>query len=344
LFISEILPLLLFPFLYFSHFGLVFFFFLLPLSSGSVRSGLHLLPDDRHMIYPLGSTIVVKDLVKGSQSFLRNNGNDNTLSLFFIFFPCFLTLDSLSCRSRSQCELSRSLLLQEAFGFGSSYSHGLCCTHLLLSSVLPHPFCISLLFFFFLLQAIVIVWDLESQQPVHHLNLHKGAVQDVAFSHGDRFIATLGGRDDNKLVIWDAETGEAICGASAANESGLTVRWFNDRDDMLVTGGFYNLRVWQFDLPNRKIRPIDSQLGQLKRVVSSIAIDSKDEYMYCGTKTGDVIQVSLGPKSLFKNAGPKKPWSQGVDCVTSTKQGHVLVGSGDGHVALLDKDSLQVLK
>ncbi len=66
-----------------------------------------------------------------------------------------------------------------------------------------------------------------------------------------------------------------------------------------MTGGNYNLRVWQFDLANRKIRPADCQLGQLKRVITSIAIDDDDQYMYCGTKTGDLLQVSLGP-NLFK--------------------------------------------
>jgi cilia- and flagella-associated protein 52 len=144
------------------------------------------------------------------------------------------------------------------------------------------------------------MWDLQTGEVVHRLVLHKGAIQAVAFSPSEKFLATLGGRDDNKLIVWHVESGEPICGATAANETAYTVRWFNNSDASLVTGGAYNLRVWGFDVSKRQLYPTDCHLGQLKRVVDSIAIDAKDEYMYCGTKTGDVIQVSLGASKLFK--------------------------------------------
>jgi hypothetical protein len=122
------------------------------------------------------------------------------------------------------------------------------------------------------------------------------------------------------------------------------VRFFNHSDSMLVTGGHYNLRVWAFDLANRKIRPSDCQLGQLKRVIHSISIDDSDEYMYCGTATGDLLQVSLGP-NLFKAAGPaKKPFQLGITCVLRTRKGNYVVGSGDGSIALIKRDGLTVLR
>ena len=127
----------------------------------------------------------------------------------------------------------------------------------------------------------------------------QGKVQDLTFSPNEKFLASLGGRDDNKIVIWDLETGAAICGSSASNETCNTIRFLNHSDFMLVSGGHYNLRVWAFDLANRKIRPADCQLGQLKRVINSISIDEEDKFMYCGTATGDLLQVSLGP-NLFK--------------------------------------------
>ncbi len=217
--------------------------------NGTVRAGLILRPDDNTLIYPLGSTIVMRDLVSNTQTFLKKNGHDRAVS-------CLALSPSGKMLASGQV------------------------THMGFS-------------------AVVIVWNLETREAIHRLTLHKGAVQDVSFSPDEKYLATLGGRDDNKLVIWEVETGEPICGATAANETALTVRWFNTTADMLVTGGAYNLRVWQFDLPNRKIRPSDCQLGQLKRVVNSIVIDDTDEFMYCATKTGDLIQVSLGPK-LFK--------------------------------------------
>ena len=172
----------------------------------------------------------------------------------------------------------------------------------------------------------------------------QGKVQDVAFSPNEKYLATLGGRDDNKIIIWDLESGAAICGATAANETCNTVRFFNHTDYMLVTGGHYNLRVWAFDLANRKIRPSDCQLGQLKRVVHSITIDEEDKYMYCGTASGDLLQVSLGP-NLFKAAGPaKKSFQLGITCVLRSKKGNYIVGSGDGSLALLKKDGLTIAR
>lgn len=188
------------------------------------------------------------------------------------------------------------------------------------------------------------IWNLETFEVVHRLNCHKGKIQDLAFSPNEKYLATLGGRDDNKIVMWDVESGAAICGATAANETCNTIRFFNHSDYMFVTGGHYNLRVWAFDVQNRKIRPSDCQLGQLKRVINSISIDEEDKFMYCGTATGDLLQVSLGP-NLFKAAGPaKKPFQLGITCVLRTKKGNYVVGSGDGTLALIKKDGLTIAK
>lgn len=46
---------------------------------------------------------------------------------------------------------------------------------------------------------------------VHKLVLHKGKIQDVTFSHDEKYVATLGGRDDNKLVIWDVVRRPVAC-------------------------------------------------------------------------------------------------------------------------------------
>ena len=175
--------------------------------------------------------------------------------------------------------------------------------------------------------ALVIIWNLETYEIIHKLSLHKGKIQDLSFSPSEKFLATLGGRDDNKLILWVVSTGSAICGSTAANETSNTVKFFNHSDYQLVTGGHYNLRVWNFDLTNRKIRPTDCQLGQLKRIIHSITIDQQDNYMYCGTGSGDLLQVSL-THSLFKHSGPKKPFQLGITCTMKTNKGNIVIGAG----------------
>jgi len=56
-------------------------------------------------------------------------------------------------------------------------------------------------------------------------------------------------------------------------------------------------------------------LGNLKRVFSCVLIDNSDEYAYLGSKTGDVVEVSLG-HAIYKRVGPSgQLFSQGVECL-----------------------------
>ena len=71
---------------------------------------------------------------------------------------------------------------------------------------------------------------------IHRIKQHLGKVQDLGFSANSRYLASLGGQDDNALIIWDAESGEAVCGSPAAQDSSLCLRWLHGRSDRIVTG------------------------------------------------------------------------------------------------------------
>jgi cilia- and flagella-associated protein 52 len=51
-------------------------------SIGKVVSGLILHPDNEHIIYPLGTTIVVRHIISRTQQFLR--GHDNDISVITV--------------------------------------------------------------------------------------------------------------------------------------------------------------------------------------------------------------------------------------------------------------------
>ena len=156
------------------------------------------------MLYPLGSQIIVKNVMTNQQAFLEGHSND------------------VSCLAVSKD--GRTLATGQRN-----------------SNVTP---------------AHVLVWDLDAAKRncdekrrddalIHRLHQHLGAVQDLDFSYDDKYLATLGGQDDNAVVVWDAESGTAICGAPAFDDTGLTLRWLNQRSDRFVTAGNYHLRVWQ---------------------------------------------------------------------------------------------------
>lgn len=136
-------------------------------------------------------------------------------------------------------------------------------------------------------------------------------------------------------VLWDVQTGSAICGSPCHNNHTFCVKFFNNRNDKILTAGNYNLHVWEYDRPNNKLRPQEAQLGQLQRIFRTICIDSRDQFAYCGTTTGDVLQVAL-ERVLFRNSGPgKDPIQLGATATCEAPTGDLLVGGGDGSLIVL---------
>lgn len=148
-------------------------------------------------------------------------------------------------------------------------------------------------------------------------------IQALDFSSDEQFLASLGGPDDNSVVrhawlhgelicltssrraitasahltfylqvLWDVQTGSAICGSPTHTNFTMCLKFFHNSNDKIVTGGNYNLHVWEYDRAINKLRSHEAQLGQLQRIFKSICIDSRDQFAYCGTTTGDVLQVS----------------------------------------------------
>lgn len=76
----------------------------------------------------------------------------------------------------------------------------------------------------------------------------------------------------------------------------------------------------------------------MRRNFTSLAVDEKKENVYCGTTTGDVLCVNIESK-IMKAMGPTRPkevFHSGVTALGITSDGSVVVGSGDGKLALVD--------
>ncbi|XP_038597985.1 cilia- and flagella-associated protein 52 isoform X1 [Tachyglossus aculeatus] len=196
-------------------------------------------------------------------------------------------------------------------------------------------------------KADIILWDYEKREMLARLSLHKGKVEALAFSPNDRYLVSLGGPDDGSVVLWSVAQRDAICGSPAAGlnvGNATTLIYSNCRDEMFVTAGNGTIRVWELDLPNRKIRPTECQTGQLKRIVLSITMAEDDSYFYIGTTTGDLLKVNPRTK-LLSDTGPlKDKFSQGITSIKVLKMGGVLVGSGAGVLALCQGPSYKPIK
>ena len=212
----------------------------------------------------------------------------------------------------------------------------------------------------------MIIWDLElakkllddgnimigSNCLIHELHQHVGLVQSVSFSASNEYLATLGGQDDNALVIWRVETGIPVCGFPAGPDSGLVCKWLNGKNNRLVTAGYYHIRVWEVDFIAPKLHPVDVKVGSLRRVISSIDITPDDSCAYCGTTTGDVIRVKIDRDEINHINDPnsitplvlgvsKDKLSLGVNalkCVVNPSSGNynIVIGGGDGTLTYMN--------
>jgi len=278
--------------------------------NGRVRDGL-ILRHDGYLIYPLGSTIVVKDINNNTQAFMQGHS------------------DEITCLAISPDGLKVASGQTSKLGY-----------------------------------ADVIIWDLnevisnantsdDAGELLSRLQLHKGMVRDVAFSPDNKYLATLGGQDDNSLVVWNVEKGEAVCGSPAAQDSAHVVEWLTCMDDEskydLATCGNLHLKKWTLTPKSRKLSGVNAKMGNLQRVFKSMTIGPAGESIYVGTETGDVVEFNFDRSGVpilgrMPKDGKKTKTSQGLPgrvgkgakCMRAVhhplKQGDtiIFVGAGDG--------------
>lgn len=281
--------------------------------TGSVPNGLQYTPCGEYIAYPLGSTIVVRSISKGK-------------------VKAFLPRDT---------EVSCLAISKDGRFLASGHK------------ATPST------------KAEAVIWDLRKaiqdcengkasskECLIHCLKQHRGKVQALDFCNEAAFLVSLGGQDDNDLVVWNVETGVGICGSPAANDSSHCVKWLNNRNDRFVTCGTYHFRVWQVSTSTRKLHPVDASMGTIRRVMRSLCISHDDSFAYAGSETGEVLMFAIDRDDITPPNEPEmqRPALKGYNndrfgkgvkscvCVVNPSTGNtnVIAGAGDGTVQFLN--------
>ena len=249
--------------------------------SGKVPDGLILHPDNETLIFPIGSQIVIRNVLSRQDSFLR--GHDNDISTM-----------ALSKSGRYLASGQRTFS-----GF----------------------------------KADIIIWDLTTLSLIHRFSIHKVVIQSLDFSFNDKYLVSIGGRDDNNLIVWDTQTGKALSGATAGTAFVRQVKFFNLSDNKFITCQDYGIRIWNVDYELKKLSHIEVNFGNLKRIPLSMVLDPLDKFAYFGTQSGDILEIDL-VHAIYKRIGPvKKLFSQGVITIKMLPNSDLLVGTGNGTIA-----------
>ena len=191
-------------------------------------------------------------------------------------------------------------------------------------------------------QADIIIWDFDKKELLHRLKLHKVLIQSLSFSFNELYLASLGGQDDKRIVVWEVSSGKALCGNSSGSEHVYQLRFYNKVDDMFITVQDMGIKIWKVDYINKKITSTSVSIGSLKRSIINCIIEANDQFAYCSTKSGDLMEVNL-EKLLFKRIGPTKTiFAQGIICLTQLLNGDLIVGCGDGTIAKLNIQDMTI--
>ena len=83
------------------------------------------------------------------------------------------------------------------------------------------------------------------------------------------------------------------------------VCFFNNTSSKCLTIHNYGIRTWDLDLGQKKVQYTEILMNAIKRVFVCCVIDPTDSFAYLGTKTGDIVEISL-THNLFKRIGPQK--------------------------------------
>ncbi|GAB5035670.1 flagellar associated protein : flagellar associated protein [Nannochloropsis oceanica] len=327
--------------------------------NGRVHNGLHYTPQGTHTVYPLGSMVIVQNLITDQQCFLQGH-----------------TGISVSALAISQD--GRRLATGE-------------------QGVTPGS------------KAEICVWDLEGAQAlagdvpsspddetknrlhtdrliIFRLRQHLGKVQALDFSCDGSYLGSVGGQDDNTVIVWDLRDlrpvpaqqearrsssssttmpsmcawSRVVCAARGSDDMTLCLQWLHGRNDRFVTGGYFSLRVWQVDVETPKMHYMEAAMGTLRRQYSCLAISPNDKLCYCGTHTGDLVRVRIDRDPIpcsYNEPDMVRPildvvsiikFQRGIKalaCFTNPGTGNmnVLVGAGDGKVAVMAPGTLKVV-
>jgi len=218
-------------------------------------------------------------------------------------------------------------------------------------------------------KASIILWDIaaaiangnsanrDGEKYGDSMDLHRGKVQALDFSADSRFLASVGGQDDNSLVVWRVSDQQAMSGEKCGPTSTNSVKWFNNRiecndgkaDARTVQAGEsaeYRLATCSLSGKSRiwpvKPKVVDSAYGEgevvsmkicsasevvisrVKRDFTCVALSPDDRTLLLGTTSGDILACSVYPWADTQRAQQNEPYG------TQASLDRVIASQGKG--------------
>lgn len=96
-----------------------------------------------------------------------------------------------------------------------------------------------------------------------------------------------------------------------------------------------NVSIWEYQASINKLKSTAMELGKLVRYFNSIAVSAADDFVYAGSKSGDLMQINL-KRNILRCTGPKKALPGGITaCATLPCSTAIVIGTGNGCLGLM---------
>lgn len=116
----------------------------------------------------------------------------------------------------------------------------------------------------------------------------------------------------------------------------------NNNPHKFITVHNNAIRIWHFDTVKRKFNVVDCSMGHIKRFINCVRIDPSDTFAYCGTRTGDILEIFID-KASFKRVGPlNRIFQNGVSQILVTSPSDLILGAGDGSLVRVNRKTMKI--
>ena len=73
-------------------------------------------------------------------------------------------------------------------------------------------------------------------------------------------------------------------------------------------------------------------------------VSSDDLFLYCGTSSGDIMMINTNTVQLTSVGPVKKTYSLGITAIQACVNGELLIGTGEGKIHRIEKETFRSLK
>nr|WP_306266109.1 c-type cytochrome [Pararhizobium sp. IMCC3301] len=173
----------------------------------------------------------------------------------------------------------------------------------------------------------LIIWDLQTGQPLHRLQGHQGKVQSVAVSPDARLIASAGW--DGRAGLWDASTGQLLNWLQGHTSAVNDVAFSSDSAILYTASTDGTIRSWTIAEGSQRRVEVKHGFG-----VNTLVVNDAAGWLAYGGLDGGTRIIDIASGNVVADVTlDRRPI---LSLALSNDKTRLAVGDGDGYIMVLD--------